>query len=47
MRADVGGPGGPERSHPVLEETLLARGEWWHFDGGDRERIRAGYLRIL
>jgi D-alanyl-D-alanine dipeptidase len=21
--------------------------EWWHFDGGDRERIRAGYLRVL
>ena len=21
--------------------------EWWHFDGGDRERIRAEYLRIL
>jgi D-alanyl-D-alanine dipeptidase len=21
--------------------------EWWHFDAGDRERIRAGYLRIL
>ena len=23
------------------------RTEWWHFDAGDRERIRAGYLRIL
>ncbi len=23
------------------------RREWWHFDAGDRERIRAGYLRIL
>ena len=23
------------------------RTEWWHFDGGDRERIRAEYLRIL
>ena len=21
--------------------------EWWHFDGGDRERIRAGYSRVL
>lgn len=21
--------------------------EWWHFDGGDRERIRAEYLRVL
>jgi len=23
------------------------RTEWWHFDGGDREKIRAEYLRIL
>lgn len=63
-----------EKSHPVLEAELLARGEitaiqvanrqllreamgeagwqgirreWWHFDAGDRERIRARYLRIL
>jgi D-alanyl-D-alanine dipeptidase len=63
-----------ERSHPALEEALLARGEltaahvanrrllrevmneagwrginseWWHFDGGDRQRIRAEYLRVL
>jgi zinc D-Ala-D-Ala dipeptidase len=63
-----------ERSHPVLERELLARGElaqvhvdnrgmlrdamlgagwlgitreWWHFDGGDRDAIRATYLRIL
>lgn len=63
-----------ERSHPVLEPRLLARGElvqahvdnrsilrdamlgvgwfgitreWWHFDGGDRDAIRAGYVRIL
>ena len=63
-----------ERSHPVLERELLAKGElaqahidnrellrdamtgsgwlgitreWWHFDGGDRDAIRAGYLRIL
>jgi len=63
-----------ERSHPALEEALLARGEltgahianrrllrevmteagwrginseWWHFDGGDRQRIRADYLRVL
>jgi zinc D-Ala-D-Ala dipeptidase len=21
--------------------------EWWHFDGGDRQRIRADYLRVL
>jgi D-alanyl-D-alanine dipeptidase len=21
--------------------------EWWHFDGGDRERIRTGFARIL
>jgi zinc D-Ala-D-Ala dipeptidase len=63
-----------ERSHPALEDALLARGElasahianrrllrevmneagwrginseWWHFDGGDRQRIRAEYLRVL
>jgi D-alanyl-D-alanine dipeptidase len=63
-----------ERSHPALEDALLARGEltaaqvdnrrllretmvatgwqgisheWWHFDGGDRTLIRAGYARVL
>lgn len=63
-----------EKSHPVLEEALLAAGEitpaqvenrsllraamarggwqgisreWWHFDGGDRERIRAEFVRIV
>ena len=63
-----------ERSHPVREEALVARGEitraqvdnrrllraamghggwhginseWWHFDCGDRERVRAEYVRIL
>jgi zinc D-Ala-D-Ala dipeptidase len=63
-----------ERSHPVLEEALLARGEltpaqvdnrkllraamaaggwrgitreWWHFDGGDRVRIRSELPRVL
>lgn len=63
-----------ERSHPALEDTLLARGdlspaqvanrtvlraamhhggwvginsEWWHFDCGDRNRVRAQYTRIL
>jgi D-alanyl-D-alanine dipeptidase len=63
-----------ERSHPVLEESLLARGvltaehvahrrllrdamgaggwrginsEWWHFDCGDRMRVRAEYRRVL
>ena len=63
-----------ERSHPVLEEALLAKGEiaregvenrrilreamtragwqgisreWWHFDAGDRERIRATFMRVL
>ena len=63
-----------ERSHPVLEERLLASGaleihhvdnrrllrevmtaagwqgisrEWWHFNAGDRDTIRAEYLRIL
>jgi D-alanyl-D-alanine dipeptidase len=63
-----------ERSHPVLEEQLLAKGEvsragvenrrilrhamasagwqgisreWWHFDAGDRERVRATFQRVL
>ncbi len=63
-----------ERSHPVLEASLIARGvlqrpavenrrrlraameaggfrsinsEWWHFDCGDRERVRATYVRVL
>jgi D-alanyl-D-alanine dipeptidase len=63
-----------ERSHPVLEESLVARGvlraehvahrrllrdamsaggwrgissEWWHFDCGDRMRVRAEYRRVL
>ena len=64
-----------EKSHPVLEDRLLAEGvlqrasidhrrllrevmheagwqgisrEWWHFDaGGDRERVRATYRRVL
>jgi D-alanyl-D-alanine dipeptidase len=63
-----------ERSHPALEQALLASGEldraqvdnrlllrkamehagwrgisreWWHFDAGDRERIRAEFLRVL
>jgi zinc D-Ala-D-Ala dipeptidase len=63
-----------ERSHPALEEALLAKGaiaregvenrrilreamtragwlgisrEWWHFDAGDRERIRATFPRVL
>lgn len=63
-----------ERSHPVLEASLLARGvlqpvaignravlraamdaggfrginsEWWHFDCGDRERVRATCVRVL
>jgi D-alanyl-D-alanine dipeptidase len=63
-----------ERSHPALEERLLASGElsaehianrkllrdvmlgagwrgitreWWHFDGGDRDRIRAEFRRVL
>jgi zinc D-Ala-D-Ala dipeptidase len=37
----------------LLREAMAAAGwrgidsEWWHFDAGDRERIRAGYLRIL
>lgn len=63
-----------ERSHPALEDSLLARGElsaqqianrqllraamqhggwlgikseWWHFDCGDRDRVRDQYIRIL
>lgn len=63
-----------ERSHPALEEAMLARGElaaaqianrhllraamqhggwiginseWWHFDCGDRNRVRECYSRIL
>lgn len=37
----------------LLREAMAEAGwrgirtEWWHFDGGDRERIRAEYLRIL
>lgn len=37
----------------LLREAMHASGwrgirtEWWHFDAGDREKIRAGYLRIL
>ncbi len=63
-----------ERSHPVLEAALMARGEltmeqvanrqllreamqkggwmginseWWHFDCGDRNKVRAEYVRVL
>ena len=63
-----------ERSHPALEDTMLARGElsaeqianrrllrdamihggfigisseWWHFDCGDRNVVRAEYTRVL
>ena len=37
----------------ALREAMDAAGwrgirtEWWHFDAGDRDRIRAEYLRIL
>ena len=37
----------------LLREVMSEAGwrgintEWWHFDGGDRERIRAEYLRVL
>ena len=37
----------------LLREVMAESGwrgirtEWWHFDGGDREQIRAQYLRIL
>ena len=63
-----------ERSHPALEDTMLARGElsaeqianrrllrdamihggfigisseWWHFDCGNRNVVRAEYTRVL
>lgn len=63
-----------ERSHPVLEDAFLAKGEltaaqvdnrkllraamdaggwrgitreWWHFDAGDRVRIRSELPRVL
>ena len=41
------------RNRGMLREAMRAAGwrginsEWWHFDGGDRERIRAEYLRVL
>ena len=49
---------GDLRDEHVANRTLLReamqeagfrgiRTEWWHFDGGDREKIRAEYLRIL
>jgi D-alanyl-D-alanine dipeptidase len=37
----------------LLRDVMAAAGwrgiasEWWHFDGGDRESIRARYLRVL
>lgn len=37
----------------LLREVMAAAGwqgisrEWWHFDGGDRERIRAQLVRVL
>ena len=37
----------------ILRDAMIGTGwlgisrEWWHFDGGDRDAIRAGYLRIL
>lgn len=37
----------------VLRDAMIGAGwlgitrEWWHFDGGDRDAIRAGYVRIL
>ena len=63
-----------ERSHPALEDVMLARGElsklqidnrqllrgamhvggfsgikseWWHFDCGDRDVVRASFARVL
>lgn len=37
----------------LLREVMAAGGwqgirtEWWHFDAGDRQAVRAGYLRVL
>ena len=37
----------------LLRDVMGAAGwqgisrEWWHFDGGDRERIRADFVRVL
>jgi D-alanyl-D-alanine dipeptidase len=37
----------------LLRDVMAAAGwqgisrEWWHFDGGDRERIRAQFVRVL
>jgi zinc D-Ala-D-Ala dipeptidase len=37
----------------LLREVMREAGwqginsEWWHFDGGNRDRIRGGYLRVL
>ena len=37
----------------ILRDAMIGTGwlgitrEWWHFDGGDRDAIRAGYVRIL
>ncbi|MND01713.1 D-alanyl-D-alanine dipeptidase [compost metagenome] len=37
----------------LLREVMAAAGwqgitrEWWHFDGGDRERIRTQFVRVL
>ena len=37
----------------ILRDAMIGTGwlgitrEWWHFDGGNRDAIRAGYVRIL
>jgi D-alanyl-D-alanine dipeptidase len=37
----------------LLREVMESNGwqgisrEWWHFDGGDRQRIRDGFVRVL
>ena len=37
----------------LLRDVMAAAGwqgisrEWWHFDGGDRERIRSQFVRVL
>jgi D-alanyl-D-alanine dipeptidase len=29
------------------EGFTVYENEWWHFDGGDRDRIRAEFFRVL
>jgi D-alanyl-D-alanine dipeptidase len=44
---------GQVANRALLREVMGAAGwqgisrEWWHFDGGDRERIRTQFVRVL